>query len=178
MRNIIVTAFMSLDGVIENPAWSFPYWNDQIAEFKGEETSADQALLLGRVTYEGFAAAWPNSPDEGAAYFNGAKKYVVSNTLDKAEWNNSQIISGNVIEEIRKLKAGDGTDMVVHGSATLAQTLMQHNLVDQYRLLIYPLVLGEGQRLFKEGIPAKLELVETRPFSSGAVGLIYRPAAE
>src|SRR5687768_13777974 len=89
MRNIVVTEFVSLDGVMENPAWTFKYWNDEIANFKGEESSAGDALLLGRVTYQGFAAAWPESKDEGAAYFNGVRKYVVSTTLDKAEWNNS-----------------------------------------------------------------------------------------
>src|SRR3712207_6036924 len=94
MRNVIVTEFLSLDGVMENPAWTFPYWNDEIAQFKAEETTSNDVLLLGRVTYQGFAAAWPERTDEasGGRYFNGVRKYVVSNTLDKAEWNNSQII--------------------------------------------------------------------------------------
>jgi dihydrofolate reductase len=175
MRNIVVTEFLSLDGVMENPGWTFPYWNDEIAQFKGEETSASDALLLGRVTYEGFAAAWPNSQDEGAAYFNSVRKYVVSTTLDKAEWNNSQIINGNVVEEIAKLKQQDGPDIMVHGSATLAQSLMQHDLVDRYRLLVYPVVIGKGKRLFKEGIPATLKLVSSQSFSSGVVALIYEP---
>lgn len=176
MRNLIVTEFLSLDGVMENPAWTFPYWNDETAKFKGEETSSGEALLLGRVTYQGFAAAWPQSEDEGAAYFNGARKYVVSTTLDKAEWNNSQIIKDNIIEEIRKLKQQDGSDIVVHGSGKLVQTLIQHNLVDSYRLLVYPIVLGKGQRLFEDGAAATLKLVETRSFSSGVVGLIYKGA--
>lgn len=176
MRNLVVTEFLSLDGVMENPMWTFPYWNDEIANFKGEESEASDALLLGRVTYEGFAAAWPNSKDEGADYFNNIRKYVVSTTLDRADWNNSVIINGNVVEEIQKLKQQDGKDIVVHGSGNLIKTLMQHDLVDRYRLLIYPLVLGKGQRLFEEGTAEKLKLVESKSFSSGVVGIIYEPA--
>ncbi|MFN8445862.1 MAG: dihydrofolate reductase family protein [Caldilineaceae bacterium] len=178
MRKIIVTEFLSLDGVMENPMWTFKYWNDETAKFKAEETTANDVLLLGRVTYEGFAAAWPQRTDEasGGKYFNSVRKYVVSNTLDKAEWNNSQIIRGDILQEITKLKQQDGENLVVHGSGTLAQWLMQHDLVDGYRLLVYPLVLGQGKRLFGEGIPANLQLVEARPFSSGVVGLIYEPA--
>jgi dihydrofolate reductase len=177
MAKLIVTEFLSLDGVMENPSWTFKYWNDETAKFKGEETSNNEALLLGRVTYEGFAQAWPQRTDEasGGVYFNGARKYVVSTTLDKAEWNNSQIIKDNVLEEITRLKQGS-QDLVVHGSATLAQWLMQNNLVDVYRFLVYPVVIGSGKRLFKEGIPATLKLVEARPTSSGVVGLIYQPA--
>jgi len=177
MRNIIVTEFMSLDGIIEDPQWTFKYWNDEIAAFKGEETSAEESLLLGRVTYEGFAAAWPERTDKdsGGVYFNDTRKYVVSTTLDTVEWNNSILMKDNIIEEITKLKQEDGPDLVVHGSATLAQTLMQHDLVDRYRLLIYPVILGEGKRLFNTETTATLKLVETRPFSSGVVGLIYEP---
>ncbi|MBX3082420.1 MAG: dihydrofolate reductase [Anaerolineae bacterium] len=176
MRNLVVTEFLSLDGVMENPAWTFKYWNDEIAQFKGEESNASDALLLGRVTYQGFAAAWPESKDEGAPYFNSVRKYVVSTTLTKAEWNNSVIINGNLADEITKLKQQDGKDIYVHGSATLAQSLTRLNLVDRYRLLVYPVVLGEGIRLFNEGIAATLKLVETRSFSSGVVALIYEPA--
>lgn len=175
MRNLVVTQFVSLDGVVENPMWTFKYWNDEIAAFKGEETSASDALLLGRVTYEGFAAAWPTSKDEGADYFNGVRKYVVSTTLQTADWNNSTIIRDNVVEEIQRLKQQDGTNITVHGSATLIQTLMRHDLVDSYRLLVYPVVLGSGKRMFHDGTAATLKLVETRPFSSGVVGLIYEP---
>ena len=176
MRNLVVTEFLSLDGVMEEPAWTFPYWNDEIAQFKGEETSANEPLLLGRVTYQGFAAAWPQRTDDGAAYFNGTRKYVVSTTLDKVEWNNSTLIKDNIVEEITKLKQQDGQDLVVHGSATLVQTLVRHDLVDRYRLLVYPLVLGKGKRLFQEDTTATLNLVETRSFSSGVVALIYEPA--
>lgn len=175
MRDLVVTEFVSLDGVMEDPAWTFRYWNDEIAKFKGEETSASDALLLGRVTYQGFAAAWPQSKDEGADYFNSVRKYVVSTTLDKAEWNNSVLIKDNVVEEISKLKQQDGRDITVHGSAALVQTLMQHDLVDRYRLLVYPVVLGKGKRLFQEGTTATLKLVEARSFSSGVAALIYEP---
>ena len=176
MRRLVVTEFMSLDGVVENPAWTFPYWNDEIARFKGEETAASDALLLGRVTYEGFAAAWPESDDEGADYFNNVRKYVVSETLEgPLEWNNSTLVKGDLDEEITDLKRQDGEDITVHGSATLAQTLMRHDLVDRYRLLVYPLVVGEGKRLFEAGIPATLKLVESRSFGSGVVALVYEP---
>lgn len=176
MRKLVVTEFVSLDGVVENPGWTFPYWNDEIAKFKGDETSASDALLLGRVTYEGFAAAWPESKDEGAEYFNNVRKYVVTTTLDKAEWNNSRLIKGDVVEEIKKLKQQEGKDITVHGSIKLVQTLMAHDLVDSYRLLLYPVVLGSGQRLFHEGTTAKLNLVNAQTFRSGVVGLIYEPA--
>lgn len=176
MRSLVVTEFVSLDGVMENPAWTFPYWNDEIAAFKGEESDAADALLLGRITYEGFAAAWPNSPDEGAPYFNSVRKYVVSNTLTRADWNNSVIISGDVVGEIQALKQSAGRDIMVHGSATLVQTLLQHDLVDRVRLLVYPVVLGTGKRLFADGTAATLQLLETRAFSSGVTALIYAPA--
>lgn len=175
MRRIVVTEFMSLDGVIENPMWTFPYWNDEIAKFKGDEGEASDALLLGRVTYEGFAAAWPNSKDEGAPYFNNIRKYVLSTTLDKAEWNNSVIIKNNVVEEITKLKQQDGKDIVVHGSGRLIETLMKHDLVDVIRLLIYPVVIGKGQRLFESENKAKLRLVESKVVSSGVIAAVYEP---
>jgi len=175
MRNLIVTTFLSLDGVMENPAWTFPYWNDETAQFKGEESLASDALLLGRVTYQGFAAAWPQSKDEGAAYFNGVRKYVVSTTLEAVEWNNSALIKADVVEEIRKLKQQDGMDIAVHGSATLVQTLIQHDLVDRYRLLIYPVIVGKGIRLFQDDTAATLKLVQAQAFSSGVVALIYEP---
>ncbi len=178
MRNLIVTEFLSLDGVMENPAWTFPYWNDEIAQFKAAETSANEALLLGRVTYEGFAAAWPQRTDvkSGGAYFNGARKYVVSSTLDTLEWNNSVLVEGDPITAITKLKQEDGPDLVVHGSAMLAQALIEHKLVDRLRLLVYPVVVGEGKRLFKVGMQATFKLVEARALDKGVTALIYEPA--
>ncbi|MEP7188862.1 MAG: dihydrofolate reductase family protein [Roseiflexaceae bacterium] len=176
MRRVVVTEFVSLDGVIENPAWTAPYWNDEIAKFKADEMLASDALLLGRVTYEGFAAAWPGRTDEGADQMNNLPKYVVSTTLDKLEWNNSRLIKGNVVEELTKLKQQDGRDLLVYGSATLVQTLIQHDLVDRYRLLIYPVVVGKGKRLFKEDTIATLKLLEAQSLNSGVVALIYQPA--
>lgn len=176
MRKLVVTTFLSLDGVMENPAWTFPYWNDEIARFKGEETEAADALLLGRVTYEGFAASWPERTGDGAEFFNGVRKYVVSTTLDRADWNNSHLIKENVVEAIKALKAEEGQDILVYGSGELLITLMEHDLVDSYRLLVYPVVLGAGQRLFSEGSTATLKLTEARAMSSGVTALLYEPA--
>lgn len=179
MRKVIVTEFMTLDGVVGYPHhWSFPYWNDEIAQFKQDETFASGGLLLGRVTYTEFAAAWPGRTDATgfADRFNNMPKYVVSTTLDKAEWNNSHLIKGNFAKEIAKLKQMEGQDLVVHGSVTLVSALMQANLIDQYNLLIYPLVLGTGLRLFKEESTAKLKLVESKSFGTGVVAHIYEPA--
>ena len=173
---VVVTEFVSLDGVIEEPQnWSFPYWNDEIGKFKNDELLASDAQLLGRVTYEGFADAWPSRTGDFADRFNSMPKYVVSTTLDKAEWQNSHLIKKNIPEEIARLKQQPGQDITVHGSPTLVQTLIQHNLVDQYNLLVYPVILGSGKRLFEEGSNTKLKLVETKPFNSGVVTLIYQP---
>lgn len=173
MRRIVVTEFLSLDGVMENPGWSMPYWNDTIAKFKGEEQLACDALLLGRVTYEGFAAAWPQSKDEGAEMMNSLPKYVVSTTLQAVTWNNSRLIRGDVAAAIADLKRQKGRDILVYGSGALVQTLIQHDLVDTWRLLVYPVVLGKGQRLFAEGATATLDLVSATPMGSGVVALIY-----
>jgi len=178
MRKIIVTEFVTLDGVTEEPQkWSFPFWNDDIGKFKFEKHFASDALLLGRITNEGFAAAWPSRTDEQgyADRMNSLPKYVVSTTLEKAEWNNSIIIQENVAEEVSKLKQQPGQDIVIHGSGTLIHTRMQHDLIDEYRLLVYPIVLGSGKRLFQEGSDAKLNLVETKAVGSGVVLLRYQP---
>jgi dihydrofolate reductase len=178
MRKIVVTQFISLDGVIDTPMWSAPYWNDDIANFKKEESEACDALLLGRVTYDGFALAWPDSKDEGAPQINAMPKYVVSNTLTNATWNNSHIISGDVVEKIKALKAGAGKNLLVYGSANLIQTLMAHDLVDDYRLLVYPVVLGSGTRLFQENNNLTLNLVSSVGFSNGVLALCYQPASK
>lgn len=175
MRKLVVTEFLSLDGVMENPMWTFPYWNDETAKFKGDEGEASDALLLGRVTYEGFAAVWPTSKDEGADYFNGIRKYVASTTLDKAEWNNSVLLKGDLVQEINKLKQQAGKNIVVHGSGRLIQTLIQHDLVDEYRFLIYPLVLGTGQRLFEDENKVTLKLVDSKTTSKGVLAVVYEP---
>ncbi len=128
------------------------------------------------VDYQGLPAAWPASEDKGAAYFNGMRKYVVSRTLeDPLAWNNSALINDNIAAAIAELKRRDGEDIVVHGSATLVQTRMAHDLVDRYRLLVYPVVPGQGKRLFEGGMPATLALLESRAFGSGVVAVVYEP---
>ena len=175
---IVVTEFITLDGVIGEPQeWSFPYWTDETAKFKLDELLATSAHLLGRVTYEGFAEAWPSRTDEAgfADRMNSLPKYVVSTTLKKAEWSNSAIIKANVAEEVAKLKKQSGGDILIAGSATLIRFLMEHDLVDEYRLLTYPIVLGKGKRLFTDGMAASLKLTEFRPMGSGVVLLRYEP---
>lgn len=174
MRKVVWSLFISADNVIENPGWSMPYWSDDIAAFKGEESEACDALLLGRVTYEAFAQAWPNSKDEGADFINALPKHVATRTLTTPEWN-ATFIQGDVVEGVRQLKQQAGKDLLMYGSGNLAQTLMRHDLIDQYNLLTYPIILGKGQRLVTEAIEKKLRLIESRSFSTGAVLLKYAP---
>ena len=179
MRKIVVAEFLSLDGVMEEPAWTRPYWNDEIAKFKFDELFASGALLLGRVTYQGFAAAWPSMKDEQgyADRMNSLPKFVVSETLEKVEWNNSRLIKDakRVAEQVSKLKQQPDQDLLIFGSGELVQTLMQHDLVDEYHLLVYPVVLGSGKRLFRDGSKMNLKLVEAKSFSSGVALLRYQP---
>jgi dihydrofolate reductase len=184
---IIVTEFVSLDGVMEDPGgaegfkyggWSFEI--DRGAEgdkFKLDEALDTEALLLGRVTYEGFAAAWPSRQGEFADKFNSMPKYVVSSTLDRAAWNNSTVLSGDVVEEVSELRRAVGGDIVVHGSARLAQTLLEHDLVDELRLMVYPVVLGTGKRLFGDTSDRKrLRLADSRTVGDGVAILVYERA--
>jgi len=176
-RTLAATLFMTLDGVVEAPdKWSFPFWSDETGKFKLDELRATDALLLGRVTYEGFAAAWPGRKDEEgfADRFNSMPKYVASKTLKKPEWNNSHLVKGDLAAEVSKLKQQPGHDIVIHGSPTLIRSLLPHDLIDEYRLLVYPIVLGRGKRLFDEESQAKLKLVESETFSKGVVKLVYR----
>ncbi len=181
MRKVVVTESMSLDGVIEHPEWAVPFRSEETYAFKFAELKAADALLLGRVTYDEFAAGWPNMIEQMGEYgewMNGYPKYVVSTTLEKAEWNNSTIIRDDVAGAVNALKRQDGEDILVFGSGTLIETLRRHDLIDEYRLMVFPVVLGKGQRLFTEGLDATLQLVETKPFSSGVVLLTYQPAAK
>jgi dihydrofolate reductase len=159
--------------------WAFKF--DRGAEgdqFKLDEVMASDALLLGRVTYEGFAEAWPSRSGDFADKFNGMKKYVVSTTLDEPGWNNSTVIKGDVAEQISKLRQEPGGDILVNGSAQLVQTLMEHDLVDEYRLMVFPVILGRGKRLVPDASDsAALRLVETKPAGECLV-LIYAPAAK
>ena len=187
MGKIVVTEFVSLDGVMEDPggAENFKHggWSFEIArgeegdKFKLDEAFASEALLLGRVTYEGFAEAWPSREGEFADKFNNMPKYVVSSTLGEPEWNNSTVLKGDVAEEVQKLKQEQDGDIVVHGSAQLVQTLVEHDLVDEFRLMVYPVVLGSGKRLFGDTNDKKpLRLVDSKVVGDGVAILIYEPA--
>jgi dihydrofolate reductase len=186
---IVVTEFVSLDGVMEAPGggedfkhagWTFEIERgDEGDKFKLDETLSSEALLLGRKTYEGFAAAWPSMTDEVgfADKFNSMPKYVVSSTLENPEWNNTTVLKGDPVEEVSKLRQRPGGDIVVHGSAQLMQTLLEHDLVDELRLMIYPVVLGTGKRLFDETSDKKrLRLTDTKTVGDGITICIYEPA--
>jgi dihydrofolate reductase len=186
---IVVTEFVSLDGVMEDPGGSEDFkhggWTFEISrgdegdKFKLDETLEAKALLLGRVTYEGFAAAWPTREGEFADKFNTMPKYVVSSTLEQPEWNNSTVLKGDVAEEVAKLKQEEQGDIVVHGSARLVQTLIENDLVDEVRLMVFPVVLGAGKRLFGETSDRKpLRLIDSKMVGDGVAILTYEPAGE
>lgn len=187
MRKLIVTQFLSLDGVMEDPGgsektrhggWSFKFNDPEGMKFKLEETLEADALLLGRVTYEGFAEAWPGRTDEAgfADKMNSMAKHVVSTTLTEATWENSSIISGDVPGAVRELKEGEGGPILVAGSRTLVQTLRAHDLVDQYNLMVHPILLGEGKRLFEDADEAQtLTLTRSQVLDSGSLILVYEP---
>ncbi len=186
MGKIVITEFVSLDGVMEAPGggegykhagWTFEIERgDEGDRFKLDETMNSQALLLGRVTYEGFAAAWPTMEGEFADKFNTMPKYVVSSTLEHPEWTNTTVLSGDVVEQVSKLRQDTDGDIVVHGSARLAQTLLEHGLVDELRLMVFPVVLGSGKRLFGETSDKKrLRLVDSKTVGDGVAILIYQP---
>jgi len=180
MRRIINSTYMSLDGVVQRPElWTFDYRDDEAAKVGHDQLFSCDALLMGRRTYEGFADVWPSRTDaEGMAdRMNSLPKYVVSDSLTQPQWSNTTVINRSEFPaRARELKQQPGQNILVAGSATLVQTLVQHNLVDEYHLLVYPVVLGAGKRLFKDGTMTTLKLVETKPFSSGVVALIYQPA--
>jgi dihydrofolate reductase len=186
---IVVTEFVSLDGVMEAPGggedfkhagWTFEIERgDEGEKFKLAETLSSEALLLGRKTYEGFAAAWPSRTDEVgfADKFNSMPKYVVSSTLEDPAWNNSTVLKGDVVEEVTRLREQLDGDIVVHGSAQLVQTLLEHDLVDELRLMVYPVVLGTGGRLFGETTDKKrLRLTDSKTVGDGITICIYEPA--
>jgi dihydrofolate reductase len=189
MGKIVVTEFISADGVIEDPGGAEDYehggWSFQIDrgeegnQFKLDETMATDALLLGRITYQGFADAWPSREGEFADKFNSMPKYVVSTTLDNPEWNNTTVISGDVAAEVGKLKEQFSNDIVVHGSAQLVNTLKENDLVDEYRLMVFPVVLGKGKRLFADsGDLTPLKLAEAKPVGpAGVIVLTYQRAS-
>jgi dihydrofolate reductase len=184
MGRIIVTEYVSLDGVIQAPGGGEEFkhagWTRTFKRggaggaFKLEETLASEALLLGRVTYQGFAAAWPTMTGEFADKFNSMPKYAVSSTLTEARWNNTTVLTGNVVEEVSKLRQRLDGNIVVHGSAQLVQMLIAHDLVDELRLMVYPVLLGTGKRLFSETSDlVRLHLADTKTVGDGIVILTY-----
>lgn len=193
MRKVIVSTFLTLDGVMQAPGgadedrsggfehggWRMPYFDEVAGNAVGEAMASSGGFLLGRKTYEIFAGFWPSAPDDdqAAAMMNNLPKFVVSTSLkEPLQWSNSTLIKGDIAEEIAKLKQQPGQDLQVVGSGELAQTLMQHSLVDQYHLLIHPIVLGSGKRLFREGNAAiPLKLVDSKTSSTGVLILTYQP---
>jgi dihydrofolate reductase len=188
MGRIVVTEFVSVDGVMEAPGgedfkypgWSFEFDRGEDGnQFKLDETRASGALLLGRRTYEGFAGAWPSREGEFADMFNSMPKYVVSSTLENPTWNNTTVLDGDVVEEVKKLKQEIDGDIVVHGSAQLVHTLVDNDLVDELRLMVFPVVLGTGKRVFGETSDKKtLRLVDSKTVGEGVPILIFEPARE
>jgi dihydrofolate reductase len=187
---IVVSQFVSVDGVVEDPGgsegsehggWAFEFDRGEDGnQFKLDEVMASEALLLGPVTYEGFAEAWPSRTGDFADKFNTMPKYVVSTTLEEPEWNNSTVIDDDVAGEVARLREKPGGDVLVNGSVQLVQTLVAHDLVDEYRLMVFPVVLGGGKRLFGEtSETASLRLVEAKPVGpDGVLVLVYRPAED
>jgi dihydrofolate reductase len=182
MGKLVVTEFITLDGVIEEPAWSFEFNRGEEGDrFKGDELRSADAQLLGRVTYQGFAQAWPSMAEDWfGEKMNAMPKYVVSTSLtdDEADWTNSTVIRDNVVDQILRVKEQVAGDILVAGSAQLVQTLAEHDLVEEYRLMVFPIVLGTGKRLFSEGIPRTvLRLIESTPVGpDGVIILTYEPA--
>jgi dihydrofolate reductase len=192
MRKLIVSTFLTLDGVMQAPGgpgeddsgafthggWSVNYWDELMGQVMDQATNTPFAMVLGRTTYDIMAAYWPHAPEEaGAKPFNDATKYVASRSRPTLEWSNSVLIEGDAAEGIAALKEEDGPELQVHGSANLSQTLLRHNLVDEYRLWVFPVLLGTGKRLFGSGTaPAGLELTGSRSFATGATLQVYRRA--
>jgi len=196
MRKLVVGTFVTLDGVMQAPGgpnedrdggfrhggWLVPYFEEKFVEIMTEWTKRAGAFLLGRKTYEIFAASWPKSTDpadEIATALNTRPKFVASRTLDKVNWNNSRLLKGDVAEEVAKLKVQEGGEIQVHGSSNLLQTLLKHNLIDTLRIWQFPVVIGAGKRLFGEGtIPGSFRLVDTQQTTTGAVLHVYERAGD
>lgn len=195
MRKVVVSEFLSVDGVMQAPGgpeedteggfahggWQMPYFDEVAGNAVSEGIAAADAFLLGRKTYEIFAAYWPSADaeeaeEEFATTMNRMTKYVASETLDEVEWQNSTLIKGDIAEEVAKLKQQSGKNIQVMGSGDLVQTLMQHDLVDEYQLMIHPVVLGSGKRLFRDAsAPTALRLVDTKTTTTGVIILTYQP---
>jgi dihydrofolate reductase len=194
MRKLLVTSFLTLDGVMQAPGgpeeddsgafahggWSVDYWDEQMGQVMDQIMSVPFDLVLGRRTYDIFAAYWPNAPEEaGGKRLNDATKYVASRGRPELSWDKSVLIEGDVAEAVAAIKQGDGPELQVHGSADLIQTLLRHNLIDEYHLWVFPVVLGSGKRLFADGtIPAGLRLVDSVVSSTGVIIGTYEPAGD
>jgi dihydrofolate reductase len=178
MRKITGAFFISLDGVVEAPEkWHFPYFNDEMGEAIGTAMTEADALMMGRVLYQEWSAFWPSQSqdDPFAAFINNTRKYVVSTTLDTVEWNNSVLINGDVMTEIASLKQQPGKNIAMSGSGTLVRSLLDNDLLDELHLMVHPIVVGNGKRLFPDGSKQHpLKLAEARTFSTGVVYLIYQ----
>jgi dihydrofolate reductase len=192
MRDLVVLSFVTLDGVMQAPGgpdedpagfehggWSVGYWDEDVNKAMSESMAPPFDLVLGRRTYELFAAFWPDAEEPGAELLNNATKHVASTTLSELDWENSKLIEGDVPEGIRALKEADGPELQVHGSANLIQTLLEHELVDEFRLKVFPLVLGQGKRLFDGGtVPEGLELTSSVTTAGGVIAATYRTGRE
>ena len=177
MRKIIESTLVSLDGVFGDPhIWATEYFDQEAEKYALELLSAADAMLMGRRTYEFFAAAFPHQTGEYGARINGIRKYVFSNTLNRADWSNSSIIKGDVVVEAAKLKQQGGNDLVIYGHGLLGQTLLESNLLDELKLWIHPLLVGRGQLLFQEGRKTKLRLAATKTLKTGVLVATYQPA--
>ncbi|MGZ4334992.1 MAG: dihydrofolate reductase family protein [Gaiellaceae bacterium] len=178
MRKLKLAMYVSLDGVVENPSWTTPYWNDELSDFQEEYLNASDALVLGRVTYEGFAAAWPameESTGEFGKKMNSMPKFVASRTLQEAEWNAS-LLEGDLVGEVARLKEQPGNDLLIYGSSDVVDQLTNAGLIDEYRLMIYPVVVGSGKRLFGGSNETGLRLVDSTATGAGVLVVTYEPA--
>lgn len=182
MRKLINSTYITLDGVIENPMWTMPYFDEEAAAFAGGQTVAADAMLMGRATYDGMSVAWPaqdeNDPNTGAAFFNNVKKYVASTTLTDPTWNNTEVLQGDLVEAVAKLKAQDGADIIQYGFGSVTRQLIEAGLVDEVRFWIHPVIEG-GPSVSTplQDVKATFELLDTKVQKSGVIIASYRPKA-
>lgn len=180
MRKLINSTYLTLDGVIENPMWTGPYFDEEAMAFAGEQTEAADAMLMGRVTYDGMSVAWPaqdeSDPTTGAAYFNNVKKYVASTTLTDPTWNNTEVLKGDLVEAVTQLKAQDGKGIIQYGYGSVTAQLVRAGLVDEVRFWIHPVLVG-GDSLTSplKDVKASFDLIDTRVMKSGVIIASYRP---
>ena len=176
MRSLIAIEYVSVDGVMENPVWTSPYFNEEVSAFQRDQLFSSDGLLLGRVTYQGMAAAWPTVRDTDgfAERINSLPKYVASRTLQQTEWN-ARLLQGDLVEAVGELKQQSGQNVLIYGSGELVNALMTHQLIDEYHLLVHPLVLGRGKQLFTGGNQVRLSLVASQITQTGVALLTYRP---